>query len=63
MTVTVGGKQYEISGGAYGSIPAWDLIKYDGKRMTGEQFRSLPVADQQELIEYIRKYLDQGVGP
>ena len=63
MIVTVGGKQYEISGGAYGEQPAWNFIKRDGEPMTAEQFRSLPVAEQQELVDYVRQHLDQGVGP
>ena len=46
-----------------GEIGAQVIQLGGGKPMTAEQFRSLPVAEQQELIAYVRQHLDQGVGP
>lgn len=62
MIVTVGGKQFEISGIAYGTVPAWKLIKHDGKPLTAEQFNQLPEADKRSLVEYVQRHI-KGLSP
>lgn len=57
MIVTVGGKQYEIEGILYGMRPAWELIKQDGKPMTGDRFNKLPETDKAELFEHVQEHL------
>ena len=57
MTVTVGGKQYVIEGIAFGTVPAWKLIKQDGKPMTHEQFDKLPDADKHALMEHVQRHI------
>jgi hypothetical protein len=43
--VVVGGRQYEINGIPFGTVPAWQLIKQGGQPMTSERFAGLPEAD------------------
>jgi hypothetical protein len=55
--VTVGGRQYEIDGIPFGTVPAWQLIKQSGQFMTSERFASLPEADQHELFAHVQQYV------
>ena len=41
MKVTVGGKDYDIEGIIWGTRPAWDLIKHEGKPMTRDEFLTI----------------------
>jgi hypothetical protein len=59
MIVTVGGKEYEIEGIAYGTVPAWKLIKRDGKPMTHELFDKLPDADKRALLEHVQQHINK----
>jgi hypothetical protein len=58
MIVTVGGKEYEIAGVPYGTLPAWKLIKLDGKPMTKELFDTLPDADKRALFEHVQQHIN-----
>lgn len=58
MMVTVGGKQYEIGGIAYGTVPAWKLIKQDGQPMTHELFNKLPDADKRALTAHVQQHIE-----
>ena len=57
MMVTVGGKQYEIDGIAFGTVPVWKLIIQEGKPITHEQFNALPDADKHTLFDYVNQYI------
>jgi hypothetical protein len=59
MIVTVGGKKYEIGGIAYGTAPAWKLIKQDGKPLTHELFDKLPDADKRALVEHVQQHINK----
>jgi hypothetical protein len=58
MIVTVGGKEYVIEGLLLGGqLPAWKLIKQDGKPMTHESFDKLPAADKDALFQHVQQHL------
>lgn len=57
MIVDVGGKQYEISGIAYGTVPAWKLIKIGGAPMTHQQFNNLSEAEKHALAAHVQAHL------
>ena len=58
MLVNVGGKDYEISGLAYGRLPAWSLIKSGGVQLTAEAFDRLPDADKVELARHVQAHIN-----
>ena len=58
MIVTVGGKEYEIEGMVFGTLPAWKLIKQDGKPITHELFDKLPDADKRALMEHVQRHIN-----
>jgi hypothetical protein len=55
--VTVGGKQYEIDGILYGTMPSWRLVKHDGQPVTHQLFNNLPDADKLALHEHVQQYI------
>jgi len=55
--VTVSGKQYEIDGIPYGTMPSWRLVKHDGQPITHELFNDLPDADKRALHERVQQYI------
>lgn len=58
MLVTIGNKQYLIEGMLLGGqLPAWMLIKYEGKQMTANQFNKLPDADKLELTRHVQQHI------
>jgi hypothetical protein len=58
MIVNVGGNEYVIEGVAFGKVPAWKLIKHDGKPMTHELFDKLPDADKHALMEHVQRHIN-----
>jgi hypothetical protein len=59
MIVTVGGKEYVIEGILLGGqVPAWKLIKQDGKPMTHDLFNRLPDADKRVLTEHVQRHIN-----
>ena len=58
MRVIVGGREYEIDGLAYGTVPAWRLIKQNEQPMTHELFDKLPDADKRALIGHVQQYIN-----
>jgi hypothetical protein len=58
MKVTVGGKEYEIGGIAYGTVPAWKLIKHGGNPMTKDQFEALADADKRALAAHVQQHIN-----
>jgi hypothetical protein len=59
MIVTVSGNKYEIGGIAYGTVPAWKLIKEGGKPMTHERFHKLPDADKGALAAHVQQHINR----
>ena len=58
MIVTVENSQYVIEGIAYGTMPAWKLIKRNGTPLTAEQFNGLPDADKQALATHVQQHIN-----
>jgi hypothetical protein len=58
-TITVGGKDYVISGIPYGTLPVWQMLSRDGKKLTGEEFMALPDADKDQLMAAVQGYIDK----
>ncbi len=57
MVVTVSDREYEIGGIAYGKVPAWALIKTNGRQLTAEYFKKLPDADKHALVKYVQQHI------
>ena len=57
--VTVGSKQYEITGWLLGGArPVWHFIRQDGKPMTHELFNALPDADKKALADHVKRHVE-----
>lgn len=58
MEITLHGSHFEIGGVAFGTVPAWKLIKKDGHLMTKEMFEALPDNDKQTLFTMVQHHID-----
>jgi len=58
MIVKVADKDYEISGIAYGQVPAWKLIKHNGQPLTAAQFNALPDGDKRTLVAHVEQHIN-----
>lgn len=59
MNVNVGGREYQIDGIPFGSVPAWQMIKREGQPLTSEQWESLPTAEKDQLFAHVQAYINK----
>ena len=60
--VTVGGRDYLITGYPMGEVAAWKLVFCNGEQLSKADFLALPELEREQLLQAVINYMDKIYG-